>query len=102
MLDFLSFENAITAFLGLVVAFIGKKYLLPLLEVESRRKYAEWIAHIADELTDDLVARYPDNRWVKFIDDSVDKLMEICGIEKEVAARAINSALRRKSLEVKI
>ncbi|MBD3218866.1 MAG: hypothetical protein GF310_11360 [candidate division Zixibacteria bacterium] len=102
MFEFLNFENAVIAFLGLVVVFVGKNYLLPFLKIESRRRYASWIAHIADEITDDLVSRHPENRWLKFIDDSVDKLMDICGIEKEVASRAVNSALRRKSLDPKI
>ncbi len=96
MINILSFENAILAILSMVVAFVGRNYLLPLLMVEKRRRYAKWIAHLADEITDDLLARYPDNRWMKFVDESVDKLMEICDISKDVAGRAVNSALRRK------
>ena len=96
MINIFSFENAILAILSMVVVFIGKKYLLPFLKVEKRRRYAKWIAHLADEITDDLLARYPDNRWMKFVDESVDKLMEVCGIDKDVAGRAVNSALHRK------
>ena len=92
----LSFENAILTFLGILAVFLGKNYLLPFLRMEKRRRYALWIAHLADEISDDLLVRYPDNRWLKFVDESVDKLMEICGIDQEVAGRAINSALRRR------
>ena len=97
-MNILSFENAILAILSMVVVFFGKNYLLPFLRVEKRRRYAKWIAHLADEITDDLLARYPGNKWVKFMDESVDKLMEICGISEDVAGRAINSALHRKRL----
>ena len=101
MTELLSYENAILTFLGLAVVFVGKNYLLPFLRIESRRRYAHWIAHLADEITDDLVARYPDNAWLKFVDDSIDKLMEVCGIEHEVAERAVSSALSRKKLPLK-
>ncbi len=97
-MDFLfSFKSGLIALLGLLVAFIGKTYLLPLLRIEKNRRYAIWIAHLADEITDDLIRRYPDNRWLEFIDDAVDKLISICGIEREIALRAVNSALARKS-----
>ena len=95
-MNILSFENALLAILSMLVVFIGKNYLLPFLRVERRRRYAKWIAHLADEVTDDLVSRYPNKRWMKFVDESVDKLMEICGIDKNVAGRAINSAICRK------
>jgi len=95
-MNILSIESAILAMLSLAVVFVGKNYLLPFLSIEKNRRYARWIAHLADEITDDLMARYPNNKWVKFIDESVDKLMEICGIDKEVAKRAVNSALKRK------
>ncbi len=98
--NILNFENALIGLLGLLVAFVGKNYLLPLLKVERSRRFARWIALLADEITDDLVARYPDNGWVKFIDEAVDSLMEICGISQEIAGRAINSALARKGKQV--
>jgi hypothetical protein len=92
----INFQNMLIGVLGLLVAFVGKNYLLPLLKVERSRRFARWIALLADEITDELLARYPDNAWVKFIDDAVDSLMEICGISEEIASRAINSALARK------
>ncbi|MEW6015704.1 MAG: hypothetical protein AB1690_10310 [Candidatus Zixiibacteriota bacterium] len=86
-----------TIFMALVVWF-ARKYLAPYLQVESRRRYAEYIAAIADEVTDDLVRKYPNNEWVKRIDEAVDKIIEICGIDSEVARRATSAALARKGM----
>ncbi len=93
-------QNTLIGVLGLLVAFLGKNYLLPLMKIERSRRFAGWIALLADEITDELVSRYPGNAWVKFIDDAVDSLMEICGISEQIASRAINSALARKGKEV--
>lgn len=82
--------------LGILITFTAKKYLVPFLLVERNRRYAEWIARIADEVTDDLVRRYPDEQWLKFLDQAVDRVMEICGISEETARRAVNSAVSRK------
>jgi len=97
-MDFLfSFKSGITALLGLLVGFIAKTYILPLLRIEKNRRYAGWIAQLADEVTDDLVRRYPEKRWLEYLDDAVDKLIEICGIDREIAWRAVNSAVARKN-----
>ena len=92
----LSLTGGIWSVLAFAVAYLAKKYLMPLVEVERNRRYANWIAAIADELTDDLKARYPDKRWVEELDKAVDKIMEICGINEEVAQRAIRAAATRK------
>ncbi len=78
------------------LVWLTNKYLVPFLEVEHRRVYARYIASIADEVTDDLVRRYPNREWLKFIDEAVDKVIEICGIDTEVASRAVSAALSRK------
>jgi hypothetical protein len=96
MFEWLSLKSGVFALLGVIVAWLGKTYLAPLLEVEKHRRYAQWIAQLADEITDDLVRRYPANRFLEFVDQAVDKLMEVCNIEREVARRAINSALQKK------
>jgi hypothetical protein len=82
--------------LSIVVVWMTKKHLVPLLAIERHRRYAEWIARIADEVTDDLVQKYPNERWAKFLDNAVDKVMEITGISKETARRAVTSAIARK------
>ncbi len=80
----------------MVVGYLGRKYLIPYLLVAKRREYAIWIAAIADELTDDLKARYPNNGWVNNLDAAIDKLMDICDISKVIAKRAVNAAVARK------
>lgn len=92
----LALAGGVWGLLAVVVAFLAKNYLVPYLEVERHRRYAEWIAHIADEVTDDLVARYPNQRLLEFLDESVDKVMEICGIPDESARRAVKAAVIRK------
>ena len=79
-----------------LVTWFAKKYLVPWLQVERRRRYAEYIAVMADEITDDLIQRYPDNSWMKKLDEAVDKLIAICGIDPEIARRAVSAALSRK------
>ncbi len=84
-----------TASLALVT-YLTKTYLAPYLRTGNRLLYAKYIAAIADELTDDLIARYPDNEWLEHLDDVVDKVIEICGISPEVARRATRAAAARK------
>ncbi len=79
-----------------LVAWFAKKYLVPFLQLENKRRYARYIAAIADEVTDDLVRRYPDESWVKYIDEAVDKIIDICKIDAEVAQRAVSAAMSRK------
>ncbi|MEE8417443.1 MAG: hypothetical protein V3S06_02155, partial [candidate division Zixibacteria bacterium] len=38
----------------IVITWATKKYLVPFLKVEGRRRYATYIAAIADEVTDEL------------------------------------------------
>ena len=82
-------------FMALLV-WLVKKYLVPFLDIEQHRRYAEYIATIADEVTDDLVRKYPDNKWLQYIDEAVDRVMEVCNIESEIARRAVSAALARK------
>ena len=100
------FESIFTSVVGwtgmvgsvilMVVGYIGKKYLIPYLVVAKRRQYAIWIAAIADELTDDLKARYPNNEWIHKLDAAVDRLMDVCDIKKVIAKRAVSAAVARK------
>jgi len=79
-----------------IVTWFAKKYLVPFLEVEKRRIYARYIASIADEITDELVQKYPDKEWLKYFDQAVDKIIEICHIDTEIARRAVSAAFARK------
>ncbi|MEW5923767.1 MAG: hypothetical protein AB1746_07255 [Candidatus Zixiibacteriota bacterium] len=79
-----------------LITWLARKYLVPFLAVEKRRRYAGYISCIADEITDDLVRRYPDKEWIVYFDEAVDKVIEICNIDTEVAQRAVSAALSRK------
>jgi len=79
-----------------LVSYVGKKYLIPYLVVAKRRQYAFWIAAIADEVTDDLKARYPNNEWVNHLDAAIDRLIGVCDIKQVIAKRAVHAAVARK------
>jgi hypothetical protein len=96
--------NTFHALGGILLLFLGwgiKRYLIPFLDTELRRKMAEYVLLIADEVTDQLVAKYPQNELFKWLDQAVDKIMEITGSSKEVATRAAQAALARKGLDLK-
>jgi hypothetical protein len=79
----------------LVAGNLANKYLIPFLKVGKRKNYAGYIALIADEVTDDLRNRYPDNKWLEQLDRAIDQLIIICGISPEIAKRAISAAVNR-------
>ncbi|HEX9911659.1 MAG TPA: hypothetical protein VGB01_00255 [candidate division Zixibacteria bacterium] len=81
----------------LVVAWMTKSYILPILKTDLRRKMAQYILLIADEVTDYFAAKYPDKKAIHWIDDAIDKIIEITGTAKEVATRAALAATSRKS-----
>ena len=82
---------------ALVLAtYVANKYVIPFLKVGKRQKYAQFIATIANEVTDDLRNRYPDKKWLKYLDEAVDRLIAICGVSPEIARRAISAAAARK------
>jgi hypothetical protein len=90
-------EIITSAFLA-IVAWATAKYLVPLIKTERHRRYAQWIANIADDATDDLVASHPSD-WAKYLDSAVDKIVEVCGLQDaSVAKRAVNAAIVRKRL----
>lgn len=100
MFDILTIGNGLSLLIGAILLYFAKKYLVPFLKVGKNRRYAEWIAQLADEITDDLMTRFPKQEWLRYVDDAVDKLMELCGIEKEIARRAVNSSLERKNVPI--
>jgi hypothetical protein len=91
--------QALGAILLLLLGWVAKHYLIPYLNTELRKKVAEYVLLIADEVTDQLVAKYPQNELLKWLDQAVDKIMEITGVSKEVATRAAQAALARKGLQ---
>jgi hypothetical protein len=93
--------QALGGVLLLLLAWAMKRYLIPFLDTELKRKMAEYVLLIADEVTDQLVAKYPQNELFKWLDQAVDKIMEITGASREVATRAAQAALVRKGLNLK-
>lgn len=91
-----AWTGAVGSIILLLVGYLTRKYLVPLLQVARHRKYAKWIAGIADEVTDDLRQRYPENTWLEHLDEAVDKIIEICDISSQIAHRATRAALARK------
>jgi len=79
----------------LLAGHIATKYVIPFLSVGKRQRYAELIAMLADEITDELQAKY-EKDWTRYLDQAIDKLISILGIDAEVARRAINAAAARK------
>ncbi len=79
----------------LLAGHIATKYVIPFLSVGKRQRYAELIAMLADEITDELQGKYAKD-WTKYLDQAVDKLIMILGIDQEIARRAINAAAARK------
>jgi hypothetical protein len=90
--------QALGAILILLLGWGVKKYLLPFLDTELKKKMAEYVLLIADEVTDQLVAKYPQNELLKWLDQAVDQIMEITGVSEEVATRAVQAALARKGV----
>jgi hypothetical protein len=91
--------EALGAILLLLLGWVVKKYAIPFLNTELKKRMAEYILLIADEVTDQLVAKYPKNELLKWLDQAVDKIMEITGVSKEVATRAAQAALARKGIQ---
>lgn len=82
----------------LAVTKLTTSHIIPFLQVGRRQKYAQHISIIADELTDELMERYPDNEWLQHVDAAVNKLITICNINNaSVASRAMKAAVNRKT-----
>jgi len=45
-----------------------------------------------------LVAKYPKNDLLRWLDQAVDKIVQITGVSEEVATRAAQAALARKGI----
>ena len=79
----------------ILAGHIATKYVIPFLSVGKRQRYAELIAMLADEITDELKSKYPQD-WINYLDQAVDKLIMILGIDSDIARRAVNAAAARK------
>lgn len=93
-------SNSLLGLLGTIglglVSILAQKYVVPFLETGRNRHYAEYIAQLADDITDDLRARYPEKGWTQHLDEAVDQLISITGVDHTVARRVVNAAAARK------
>lgn len=80
----------------LVAGWLANKYIIPFLQIGKRHRYAQLIATLADDITDDLRDRYADSEWLNHLDEAVDTLIDILGIDDDIADRAIRAAAARK------
>jgi hypothetical protein len=95
-------QNTLQALGGILLLILGwavKKYLIPYLNTQLKKKMAEYVLLIADEVTDQLVAKYPKNEWLRWLDQAVDNIMEITGVSEDIATRAAQAALARKGVK---
>jgi len=88
--------SGIGTLITLIVAWLAKEYLLPYLSTERKRRMANYILLIADEVTDYFRLKYPDIKWAEWLDQAIDKIIQITGAPKEVASRAAQAAIARK------
>lgn len=89
--------NAIFGLVLILIGFITSKFLVPLLKTALARSVAEHILIIADDVTDYYAAKYPTSNWAQWIDQAVDKVIEVMGVSREVAQRAVTAAIQRKA-----
>lgn len=78
------------------MTYLARSFVLPYLKIGKRSRYARYISAMADDLTDDLRGRYPDNEWLEHLDEAVDRIIEVCEISPEIAQRAARAAASRK------
>ncbi|MCH7689642.1 MAG: hypothetical protein IIA17_01180 [candidate division Zixibacteria bacterium] len=90
-----SWFSVLGSFGLLLAGHIATRYVVPFLKVGKRQRYAELIAQLADELTDELRNKH-DKSWAKYLDEAVDKLIILLGISPEIARRAVKAAAARK------
>lgn len=92
-------DKSIIALVLIVVGWMAKRYLVPWLDTQLKKNLAQYVLLIADELTDYYSAKYPGNKIWEFLDEAVDKLMEICGVSEGTARRALEASLGRKNIK---
>ncbi len=88
--------SGVGTLITLIVAWLAKEYLVPYLSTERKRKMASYILLIADEVTDYFRLKYPEVKWTEWLNQAIDKIIEITGTTKEVASRAAQAAIARK------
>jgi len=95
----LAMLGGIWSIVGVVVVWIAKKYLVPWLKVDERKKYATYIVQIADEMIEAAMAKWPGEKWLGRVDEIIEELAKVCDISLEAAKRVVNAqvAYRRNN-----
>jgi len=100
MLNFI--QSALFPSLGslglLILGWVVQKYLVPYLSTDKKKKLAEHIFLIADDVTDFFLLKYPTSNWTEWIDQAVEQVIQITGVDREVAVRAAKAAIARKQM----
>lgn len=97
-------EKALAALGAIFLAYLGylvRKELVPLLKIKKNRELARHVLVIADDLTDYFRLKFPSAHWSVWLDRAVDRIIEITGISRETADRAIRASVARKPADGK-
>lgn len=100
--NFLS-DQAIEAAVALLILALGlvvKKYVVPLLKTELARQTANHVLIIADDVTDYFAEKFPEAHWSVWLDRAIDKVIEVTGVGRGPAERALTAAISRKKIRI--
>jgi hypothetical protein len=87
---------AIGAVLMFYLGYVIKKELVPLLKIKRNREMASHILVIADDVTDYFRIKFPNAHWSVWLDKAVDRIIDITGVGRDVAGRAVKASVARK------
>ena len=88
--------EAMGAMLIIAVGMLTKRYIIPLLQTIRARQIALHVFTIADDVTDYFAERFPNAHWSNWLDRAVDKIIDVTGVGKGPAERAVRAAITRK------
>ena len=88
--------TAIGALLILAVGMITRKYIVPLLKTALAKQTAGHVLLIADDVTDYFAEKYPGAHRSVWLDRAVDKIIEVTGVNRGPAERAVRASVNRK------
>jgi len=88
--------SAIGALMVLGIGIIAKKYLVPLLKTAQAKQTAGHVLIIADDVTDYFAEKFPSAHWSVWLDRAIDKIIEVTGVNRGPAERAVRASISRK------
>lgn len=93
--------EALGALLILAAGIIAKKYLVPLLKTALARQTAHHVLIIADDVTDYFAEKFPNAHWSVWLDRAIDKIIDVTGVGRGPAERAVRATINRKKTRLK-